>query len=175
MSRNSPALGFLLCLLIGGAPLLLGVMAARRGKRKLRTTPGGGDGTPLVTFEGFTAGLGARADASRIHAVMRVFAEHLAVTRSLMAGGRLVTDRLAAGDILSVREDEFHMTGLAGTVADRNVRHPVSRLLGASNMLPGVLLRTRRGDLVFVVERKDQIRRREVYLAVSALIGQQPH
>lgn len=171
MGQDSPALGCLLCLLFLGGPVLLGLMVARRSKQKLRASTDRVDTEGLVTCEGFTAGLAASGHATRIHALLQVSQQDVVVARSRLSGGSPVTERFAAAELLSVHEDEFRMTGVQGVIADQNVKRPLGRLLGASNTVPGLLLRTRRGDLVFVVERKHQVRLREAYLAICGLLG----
>jgi hypothetical protein len=118
-------------------------------------------------LDGLTSGLNARSSQAT-RAQMRVGADYVAVARMGM-GTKVEVFR--PDEILSVHEGEIPRSGVDGFFANANANTNVGRVLGWSADSPGLVLRTRRGDVAFTVASKHRGELRQTYLAIGALIG----
>lgn len=74
-------------------------------------------------------------------------------------------------EILDVEEGDISRTGIDGYFANISANTNVGRALGWSADTPGLVLRTRRGDVAFAVAKKYRGELRQVHLAIVSMIG----
>lgn len=167
---SSGAGSVLCCLLIVAAVVALLVWVSRRGRsavdnaldRKVGRAPAD------MVLEGGTTGLNARGGQAR-RAQLRVGAGYVAV--GWMTVGRVAVEVFPAEEILSVHEGDMARTGLDGFFASANANTNIGQAFGWRADAPGLLLRTRRGDLGFTVGAKRRGELRQTVLAIGELIG----
>jgi hypothetical protein len=126
-------------------------------------------GPAMHVLDGLTTGLNARSSQAT-RAQMRVGTDYVAVARMGMASGTKV-EVFGPEEILSVHEGEVPRSGMDGFFANANANTNVGRVLGWSADSPGLVLRTRRGDVAFTVASKHRGQLRQTYLAIGTLIG----
>ena len=119
-------------------------------------------------FRGTTAGLKARASADRQPALLYVTPSAVVVSaKSGVLGLGLDVQRFEAADIVSVRAEIVDVSGVKGMFARQNETSPVGRALGATSAVPAVVLRTRRGEIVFAFKPRQADAARDATAAVA--------
>ncbi|WP_203919320.1 hypothetical protein [Rugosimonospora africana] len=152
----------------------------------------------LESFEGFSSGLNASRGTSRTRAVLWVAPTFIAIGREKLGiGHRVVVDRFAVSEIVSVTGQQGPAGGLDETLIRSNVPRPRDRPTSTGGATsPGgaggtggatsaggaggatsaggaggrLVIKTRRGDIDFTADAGDRGSTRSAYAAIADLI-----
>jgi hypothetical protein len=173
MENGGAAGGFLCCLVTVVGIVALFVWLPRRAQSAVgnaidRHVPGQSGGFSVL--DGFTTGLNARSSQAT-RAQLRVGSGYVAVGRMSVMGSKVTVEVFEPEDILSVHEGDIERAGVDGVLANANANTNLGRALGWTADAPGLLLRTRRGDVAFTVRPKQRGELRQAFLAIGALVS----
>jgi hypothetical protein len=127
-----------------------------------------GDEVVRVSVKGASAGLNAGLNANRLKALLSVTPTAVVVARERIGTPRV--ERFEIADLLGVEEAERAHTGLAGALAEKNQSHPLGQIFAPPNRIRAIELRTRRGDLTFVFDKRQASLAREATLVIAEQI-----
>jgi Protein of unknown function (DUF2510) len=123
-----------------------------------------------------TSGFGASSASNRKHKAAVRVTNHAVWVDVIVEKAFSMTPshsvvRLAPADILDFAESEFEKTGLNGAAARKNSSTNAGRMMGSTSEEPGVLLRTRQGDLFLTnANRNGRVEVREIFAALVDLL-----
>lgn len=121
-------------------------------------------------YKGMSAGLNATDTATRKPSILYITSNGVTVAVGSLLGGRHRVDRFETREILDVLEGTTDMTGMVGAVARANTSTLLGQAMGARDSEPAMLIRSRRGDVLFAFSAKQRGPLREATLAVEELV-----
>jgi hypothetical protein len=166
LNDAQPVVGCLFCLIF--VAVSVGLPFWLRNKRRAEASAGvasflSTQTTGARSFSGYSPGLNNSGTGT--DAILVVAAEQVSITRTSITGAK--TDQFAIRDILNVEERDIRLEGLAGHLADQTRKS----LFAPPNRWPGMVIRTRRGDVNFAVKPKHRGVVREARLAIDDSLG----